>query len=118
MMNIQLQNLRFYGKHGIHDEEAVTGNVFEINVCVSFKEKKFISSLSDTINYVSVYEKVKENMERPEKLLETLAMKITNDIFSIDDNITSVKINIKKPNAPIINFNGAVAVEFYKEKQG
>lgn len=116
MMKIFLKNLRFLGNHGMHDEETLMGNVFELNVEVGFIVSKNISSISDTINYVTIFETIKKRMEKPERLLETLAMSIADEIFIIDERINYTTVSINKFNPPIKNFSGSIEVKYLKER--
>ncbi|MEQ1554383.1 MAG: dihydroneopterin aldolase, partial [Ferruginibacter sp.] len=76
MFTIQLNKMFFYAYHGVHKEETIVGTNFEVSVSISFDANKRVEKLSDTINYVSVYEIVKLKFATPEKLLETLAQNI------------------------------------------
>ena len=115
-MKIILKKLRFLGNHGMHDEETLMGNVFELNVEVDFIVNQKVQTINDTINYVTIFETIKQRMEKPERLLETLAMNIADEIFVIDDRINSVNISINKFNPPIKNFSGSIEVNYIKEK--
>jgi 7,8-dihydroneopterin aldolase/epimerase/oxygenase len=70
--------------------------------------------LDDTINYVSVFEIIKNRFAIPERLLETLAQHIVDDIYAIDNRIIKINILIDKINAPIPNFIGTVGVSYSK----
>ena len=114
MFTIHLTNLRFFAHHGMHDEEAIVGNDFEVSVSVSFDVPEKINSLSETVNYVSVYMIIKKIFKHPSKLLETLASDICNEIYSSDKRVTNINITIHKLNPPISNFTGNVGVSFSK----
>ncbi len=114
MFKIQLNKLSFFSHHGLHDEEAETGNDFEIDVSVEFDTNENIHSIGQTINYVAVYEVIKKHMSIPVALLETLAQDITEDIYSLDNRITSIHITINKLHPPIRNFVGSVGVSYSK----
>jgi len=47
-------------------------------------------------------------------LLETLAQNISEEIYKVDERITSFNITIDKLNAPICNFIGTVGVNYSK----
>lgn len=112
MFTIHLHNLKFYSFHGIHEEEQVLGSEYEVNVDIGINGDEKISHLHQTINYVSVYDIIKKQMDHPTPLLETLAQKITKQIKEIDTQIKSIVINIKKINPPVIAFTGNVGVTY------
>jgi 7,8-dihydroneopterin aldolase/epimerase/oxygenase len=114
MFIIELKKLQFFAHHGVHYEEGIIGADFEVSVSINFNAHKEVLSLDDTINYTSVYEVVKNRFSIPERLLETLAKDIVEDIYSIDNRITMIKISIDKINPPIKNFIGSVGVTYSK----
>lgn len=114
MFTIRLNNVKFFAYHGVHEEETIVGTEFEVSLAISFADSKKVVSIGDTINYVSVFEIVKRNFEIPQKLLETLAQNITEEIYKIDERILSINITIDKLNPPICNFTGNVGVNYLK----
>lgn len=115
MLNIHLEQLKFHGHHGIHDEETIVGNNFEVSVTVNFIATQPITSLADTVNYVELHSIIKETFNRPVKLLETLANEICDNLHQYDNRIKKVAIRINKLNPPITNFTGTVGVSLSKE---
>ncbi|MES2431339.1 MAG: dihydroneopterin aldolase [Bacteroidota bacterium] len=115
MLSIHLNNLRFHSFHGIHEEEKVLGNKLELNVTVLVDGAERITSLKQTVNYVTLYEIIKQRMDKPTPLLETVAQDLAEMICSFDERIKSVDINIKKLNPPIHNFHGQISVSYKKE---
>ena len=114
MFTIHLNKLAFFAHHGMHDEEAITGTSFEIDVSVQFDAEGKISSLHQTINYAAVYNVIKKHMAHPVALLETLAQNITEDIYLLDKRISTINISINKLHPPIRNFIGSVGVSYSK----
>ena len=114
MFTICLNKLKFFAYHGVHAEEALIGTDFEVSVSIVLNAPEIVQELNDTINYVTVYEIIKRHFAQPEKLLETLAQNITQEIQKIDNRITSINITIDKINAPISNFIGTVGVTYLK----
>ena len=115
MFTIHLNKLTFFAHHGLHDEEAITGTDFEVDVSVAFNATSKINSIHQTINYVDVYDVIKRHMKHPVALLETLAENITEEIYSLDNRITSINININKLHPPVKNFTGNVGVTYSKD---
>jgi len=115
MFTIHLHNLKFFSFHGVHDEERILGNEYEVNASLSFEAAEKITALEQTINYVSVYEIIKKRMAIPTALLETLAEDLAQKIYSIDDRIRSISVSIEKKNPPIPNMDGSVAVSCTKK---
>ena len=115
MFTIHLHNLRFFSFHGVHDEEQVLGNDYEVSADVSFNTPEAITKLHETINYVKIYDVIKQRMNTPTALLETVAQDLADGIYQIDKRITSISISIKKVHPPIANFTGSVGVSYKKD---
>jgi dihydroneopterin aldolase len=115
MFTIHLNKMLFFAHHGLHEEETVTGNGFEVDLAINFHPIEPITTVSETVNYVDAYALVKKRMEQPVRLLESLAEHIASDIKNMDDRIRSIHLTIKKLNPPISRFSGTVGVSLYKE---
>lgn len=115
MFTISLHNLIFFSFHGVHEEERILGNRYEVNVELSFNTTEQITTLHQTINYASVYEIIKERMNIPSKLLETLVQDMAQKIVEMDSRITSILVSIEKKNPPIPNMQGSVSVNYKKD---
>ncbi len=116
MITIHLYNLKFYSYHGVQEEEKLLGNEYEVNAEVQFHEEhEIINSLSQTINYVEIFEIIKERMLIPSKLLETVVMDIGNTIHEKYDYVRRINISLKKTHPPIEGIEGSVGVSWHKE---
>jgi dihydroneopterin aldolase len=111
MLSIYLQKLKFHAFHGLYEEETTLGNEFEVTLTVKFIPQQLpCESIDQTINYVLLFDLVKERMNKPTPLLETIASGIAMQIFEEFRLAEEVIISITKLTAPIINFNGVVGV--------
>lgn len=115
MFTITLHNLVFHSFHGLHDEEMLLGNTFIVQVAFSFSADDSISSIKQTINYASVYHIIKQRMQIPTPLLETLVQDLAEKIATLDDRIKSITVSIEKKNPPIPNIEGSVSVLYKKD---
>ena len=116
MVTIQLHNLIFFAHHGIHKEERLTGNSFELNLDVMFDEKKNkFGSIDDTIDYGALYEILKKRMQVATPLIEKICKEIITKIKKQYPFISEVDISIHKLHAPLENFQGKVGVAMNKK---
>ena len=115
MFTIHLTNLYFFSFHGLHDEERILGGGYEVNADVSFAEHESIIALHQTIDYAKIYAIIKQRMNLPTALLETVAQDLAQLIYSMDNRVKSVSINIKKLHPPITNFQGSAGVSYKKD---
>ena len=117
-ITIELKSVLFFAFHGLHEEEGKTGNEYEVDLLVRFiPGGKMITKIDETIDYVKLFEIVKQEMEHPRKLLETVAISITEKIQEHFSEVKEVQVRINKKNPPIVNFSGSVAVLYSKRFQ-
>lgn len=100
---VALEGLEFHAFHGVYPHERESGNWFEVDIAVEtdFSAAAFQDDLSGTVNYEALFRIVKEEMDKPSKLLETVAGKIIEVILSELPVVQSVDIKISKVNPPI-----------------
>jgi dihydroneopterin aldolase len=114
-MTVELKALRFVAYHGLYEEEQKTGNEYEVNLTASFEPQAPITDISETLNYVNLYELIREEMNKPTDLLETLAMTITTRIHQEMPRVKKISISIYKLHPPISKFPGVVGASYEKE---
>ncbi|HWB26082.1 MAG TPA: dihydroneopterin aldolase [Chitinophagaceae bacterium] len=111
MITIELTKLIFNARHGFYEEEKILGGTFEVNAVIRHSSVEMpVKHITDTIDYTAVYDIIRQTMEKPTALLETLASGIAREILTNFSQAEEVSINIKKINPPIIAFQGTVGV--------
>ena len=116
MLTVHLHNARFFAHHGMHAEEALLGNEFEVSLDVSFPEDwSRLHELAGTVNYAELFEMVRQRMGRPTALLEKLAGDIIEEIRTAYPFVKRIKISIFKLQAIIPHLDGKVGVSLEKE---
>lgn len=112
---IELRGLQFYSFHGLFEEEKKTGGEFAVDVWAKFPaEDHMLNSINETVNYAALFTIVKDEMNQPRELLETLAQSIAEKIYAKYSIIKEVEIRIEKKKAPIVGLNGSVAASYKK----
>jgi 7,8-dihydroneopterin aldolase/epimerase/oxygenase len=115
---ISIKNLKVYGYHGVHEAERIIGTWFAINVrVISAAPAETITSIEDTINYATVFELVKKIFSTPTPLLESICMRMSEEISSEFSSAQKITIEIEKLHAPIEAFDGVVAVKYEWERE-
>jgi dihydroneopterin aldolase len=103
-VKIHLEELVFYGFHGVYDEERKLGQRFIVSVTINTdcSLDRRIHHLDDTLDYTKVYSLVKEVMETHQyHLLENCVNKILDEMFERFELIQTAEVSIKKPSVPI-----------------
>jgi dihydroneopterin aldolase len=100
---VALEGLEFHAYHGVYPHERNSGNWFEVDISVEtdFTEGASKDELSGTVNYEILFQIIKEEMEKPSKLLETVAEKIISDVLRELPAALQVDLKISKINPPI-----------------
>lgn len=103
MLKIKLINMQFYGNHGATAEEKKLGQTFQADVIVYLSEHIKEDNLERTVDYVEIYNIVKNEIENKkynliEFLAESIAEKIHNTYSKL---IIRIIVRIRKPAVPI-----------------
>lgn len=100
---IYLRNVRFHAFHGVLPQEGIVGNDYLVNLVVDydFSSAMKTDDLQGTLNYAEVYQKVREEMAVPSKLLEHVAGRIAHRLFSDFLEIQKLQLSITKVNPPM-----------------
>ena len=100
---IYLRNVRFHAFHGVLPQERIVGNDYLVNLVLDYDFSSAIQTdeLQGTLNYAEVYQKVREEMVVPSKLLEHVAGRIAHRLFSDFPEIQKLQLSITKVNPPM-----------------
>ena len=112
MLTIHLHKLSFHSFHGLYLEEQILGNEFEVSADVEVEINERITNIQHTVDYTTIYSIIRQRMQIPTALLETVAQELSEAIHMADDRIKSVSITIKKISPPVENFQGIVGVSY------
>ena len=117
MQCIELRRMTFLAYHGILEQEKKVGNTFivDLKIYFDFQKAMLTDNLNDTINYASVYEFVKQEMEIPSQLIEHAAGRIIQRLQKEFPIIEQIKIRLAKKNPPFGGDIKEAAVILYND---
>jgi len=100
---IKVENIRVFAYHGCLKEETKIGSDYRVDLQVeaNLQTSSKTDKLSDTVDYVFLNKVIKEEMDIPSHLLETVAKRILNRIFNEDKLIKKATVWVSKLNPPI-----------------
>ena len=104
MDKILLNNMAFFGTHGVLQEEKTLGQKFFIDseLYLDLKDAGKTDDLTMTVSYADVYEIIKTHaQDKCYDLLEALGENICNCILKNYKTIKEIKLTIRKPEAPV-----------------
>jgi dihydroneopterin aldolase len=117
---IRIKKATFYGYHGVRSEEQSVGGKFEadVDIYTDFSGAAKKDSLHETIDYHKVYKFLyKMALEQKYYLIESLAMKIADELLINFKSIKKISVRIRKNNPPLGGVVDCVEVEVIKERK-
>ena len=113
MSTISIEGMEFFAYHGCFKEEQIIGTKFIVDLFLetdtALAEKS--DNLRDTVNYQTVYQVVKAEMETKSKLLEHVGRRVLTRIKKEFPAVNHARLKIKKLNPPLGGKMDFVAVE-------
>lgn len=99
---IELASMNFYAYHGVMPQERQVGNRFVVDLTLTAPLVAAVESdeLDDTINYATVYEIVKREMDIPSRLIEHVAGRILKSLKAHFQQLKGIELKLSKLNPP------------------
>ncbi|MCX7780856.1 MAG: dihydroneopterin aldolase [Negativicutes bacterium] len=116
---VRLQNMTFYGYHGVYEHEKQHGQRFclDVELAADFATPAESDNLTDAIDYTQVYAQIKDIVENKRfNLLEALAGHIAETLLSAHP-IMAVTVRVRKPGSPLPGALDYVEIELTREAQ-
>lgn len=119
MDKISVNQMAFYGYHGVFPEETKLGQRFVVDLEVScdLKEAGVSDDLSYSINYAELYTLSREIVEgKPFQLIEAVAENIASTVLAKFSRVLEVRVKVIKPDPPIPGNYHSVSVEMTRSR--
>lgn len=120
MDKIIIKNLKLFCYHGVNPEEKVDGQnfIFDIEASVDLSVPCETDNVDDTVSYAKMIKTVRKvSQSQKDDLIERVAQRIIDALFEEYEKIQSIKILVKKPEAPIKADFDYVAVQIERERK-
>ncbi len=103
MSVISIEGMEFFAYHGCFKEEKIIGTKFRLDLLLTVDTTKaeHTDDLDDTVNYQSVYQVVKKEMETKSNLLEHVGRRILIKIKEHFPEVEHARLKIRKLNPPL-----------------
>jgi len=113
---IRIEEMEFYSFHGHFKEEQIVGNKFLVDLTIEtdMDQAKDSDNLKDAVNYQKAYEIVKLQMGKKSHLLEHIAGRILDALYSEMEGIKKATVKVSKMNPPMGGKIGSVSVVMEK----
>ncbi|MEK3888962.1 dihydroneopterin aldolase [Bacillus sp. FSL K6-3431] len=120
MDKIYLNEMDFYGYHGVLPEETRLGQRFRVSIIVEtdLRAAGKTDDLKETISYAEIYSLCQQIVEKQiYKLIEAVAENIAGSILEQFNKVERVTVKVIKPDPPIPGHYHSVAVEVTRAKK-
>jgi dihydroneopterin aldolase len=103
MHKITVEGIKIYAYHGCLEEEGKIGANYIVDVVLEtdFAEAAKTDDLTKTIDYVTVYSIVKQQMGQRSKLIEHAGQRIMDELKKTLQGIIKAEVKITKLNPPM-----------------
>jgi len=104
MGKIVIEEMEFYAFHGHYQEEQIVGNRFlvDLELKTDLTAPAVSDQLDDAVNYQQAYKIIKHEMRRTKSnLLENIAKRILDALFSEMEGIEKATVKIRKMHPPM-----------------
>lgn len=117
MDKICIDELKIYANHGVFEHENINGQNFYVNAVLYVDTEKagMSDDLERSVDYSKVCALIENVMKNNTfKLIETAAQTIAEEILLNHPLVSSVDIEVRKPEAPINMDFGSVSVRIHR----
>ena len=101
---ITLKNCAFFAHHGVFAEETKLGQRFFVDACLQVEPNGALEEdrIEGTVHYGEAFAVIETVVTKRNKfLIESLALDIAKGLCEAFEQITSARITVRKPNAPV-----------------
>ncbi len=100
---IEIEGMEFYAYHGHYKEEQIVGNKFLIDLKIETDCSKpaETDNIKDAVNYQTAYKIIKNEMQKKSNLLENIAGRILDAVYSQMGNSNNITVKVTKINPPM-----------------
>ncbi len=116
---IVLNDMTFYGYHGVLPEEQERGQVFTVDVAVEadLHRAGHTDDLADSLDYGDLYARVREAMTGARfRLLEAVAEAVAHRLLELE-RVEAVTVCVRKPNVKLGGPLAYAAVEVTRRRR-
>lgn len=115
-----VENLAIHGFHGLIPAEKTLGQKFYADIdCLIARDEPPSDTMKDAVDYGKLCDLAHGiSASGPFNLIETLAERIAQGVMETFPQVASVRVRIRKPNAPIRHFVDHVGVEIELARGG
>ncbi len=100
---IALEGMRFFSHHGVYEAEKLLGGEYVVDVYVRTGTAKaaLADSLEATVNYETIFQIVRLEMDQPRQLIETVVANIVARMKHQFNTMEALRVRVRKLHPPL-----------------
>lgn len=116
MVVIELKDIELYAFHGVGEAERSIGGRYLVNAKVLYEQgNTTFDDVRQTIDYVAIFNIIRQRMAVPSALLEKVAADIIQEIKQQFNIANEIECSIYKIQAPIEYLKGKIGITLHKK---
>ena len=106
--------MEFRAAHGCYDVEQRVGGNFTVDIALDVDDNGAAATddVTRTVNYVEVYEAIREQMALPSRIIENTAKRILDAVSARFPQVVRIEVTLAKLAPPIGGKAAKVSVAF------
>ena len=103
-VEIKVDRLKVFARHGVLPQERVVGNDFEVTVTVTTEMNEDVlasDDLAGTVSYAGIVDVIRREMAEPSQLIEHVAWRIGRGIMQDYPAVDKCRVTVAKLLPPI-----------------
>lgn len=120
MDKVCLNQMAFYGYHGVFPEEQKLGQHFYVDLTLEgdFSEAAQTDDVEKSVHYGRAFERVQQVVEgKPYQLVESVTEAVAQEMLQTFPIVVRCSVKVIKPDPPIPGHYDSVAVEMTRERK-
>jgi dihydroneopterin aldolase len=109
---LKIEGMEFRAAHGCYDVEQRVGGNFTVDIAAEVEDRGAAGAddVTRTVNYVEVYETIRDQMAIPSRIIENTAQRIRDALLEKFPQIRHLSVTVAKLAPPIGGTASRVAV--------
>ena len=115
---IQIEKMEFRAAHGCYELERKVGGNFTVDITLDVEDGGAAAAddVARTVNYVGVYQTVREQMAVPSNIIENAAARIIDAVYGRFPQVRRVEVTVAKLAPPMGGKADRVSVTLSKSE--
>ncbi len=113
---VKIEKIELRAAHGCYDLEKKIGGNFTVDIVLDIEDSGAVGAddVAQTVNYIEVYDIIREQMSIPSNIIENAAMRMIDAVYACFPQVRRVEVTLSKLAPPIGGKAANVSVTLVK----